>query len=777
MASFKICLEQAIQGKKINKQVAEQLRQADDPELELKNMVENISREQREKAVDAVRIAVALDKQNNHPEGAAVGLMSLLGRDLTGKAGYMNIDLLSSAYTKQYMSKFADGLSTFRTRMLGLSQDEESLNMFIRAVYEIAAGKGMTVTDPKIVKIARDWMELAEDMRVDFNKKGGSISKNENWLFPQNHDMRTIKNAGLEEWKGFISSKLDRPKMLDDNGKPLTDAQVDEALDYVYQTIATGGMNKAQGLTIPKGLGSKLSRKGSEQRFLFLKDADSWIAYQNKFGKGDVLTTLSDHIQGRATDIALVETLGTNPRAMYDALKFQARKTQAERNKPIGETSLSMMDAVYKTVSGEINGGQMVNLADGMQFVRNLQVASKLGGAALSSFTDIATSMVTAHYNNIPMTKVFKRHMSMLTSSEEDKKILARMGLALDSWYGRAHSANRFSDTYGTGASAKTAEAVLRLSGLEAWTESGRKAFGVEFAGMLSDNFGKTIDELHPSVQRAFKTYGIDKQDWDSFRKTKPLSLQGAQVADLMADKSMKFHAMILQETDYAVPTPGARERAIATGGLERGTAWGQISRSAMMIKSFPITMITTHLYRGATQATIGGRVQYLGSLLASTTLLGAFALQVKDVAAGRETRDMDSAFWGAALTQGGGLGLFGDFILSDVNRYGKGFVESLAGPMGSLVNDTFSLTLGNLRQAVVGDETNVLGEATKFIEDITPGVWQTQLLMDSMFDNIRMMADPNFEKSLASVRKKRMQEYGQGYWWEPGDTPLEVLD
>ena len=23
----------------------------------------------------------------------------------------------------------------------------------------------------------------------------------------------------------------------------------------------------------------------------------------------------------------------------------------------------------------------------------------------------------------------------------------------------------------------------------------------------------------------------------------------------------------------------------------------------------------------------------------------------------------------------------------------------------------------------------------------------------------------------------KRMQEYGQGYWWEPGDTPLEVLD
>jgi hypothetical protein len=771
LASFAYCIDQAIKGKKINKQVADRLRQADDPEVEIQNMVNEISRVQREKAVDAVRIAVAIDKIKNHPEGAGVGLISLLGRDLTGKAGYMNIDLLSSSYTKKYMAKFADGLSTFRTRMLGLSQDEESLNMFIRAVY------GETVEDPKIQKIAKDWMELAEDMRVEFNKKGGSISKNENWLFPQNHDMRLIKNAGFDEWRKFIINKLDKNKMLDDNGKVLSDEQLNESLKYVYETISSGGMNKAQGLSVPRGLGSKLSRRGSEQRFLYFADANSWIAYQNKFGKGDVLTTLSDHIQGRANDIAMVETLGTNPRVMYDALKFQAKKIQLDRGKPIGEASLSMMDAVYKTVSGEINGGQMVTLADGMQFVRNLQVASKLGGATLSSFTDIATTTLTAHYNNIPMTKVFKRHMAMLTSSEEDKILLARMGLALDSWYGRAHSANRFSDTYGTGASAKTAEAVLRLSGLEAWTEAGRKAFGIEFAGMLADNFGKTVDELHPSVQRAFKTYGITKEDWDAFRSTSPLEMKGTRVADLTADKSMKFHAMILQETDYAVPTPGARERAIATGGLERGSVWGQISRSAMMIKSFPITMITTHLYRGATQATLGGKMAYLGALSASTTLLGAFALQVKDVAAGREPREMDGAFWGAALAQGGGLGLFGDFIVSDVNRYGRGFVETLAGPMGSLVNDTFSLTLGNVRQAIVGDETNVLGEAVKFVEDITPGVWQTQLFMDSMFDHVRMMADPNYEKTLASMRRKRMKEYGQGYWWQPGDSPVEVIE
>ena len=274
---------------------------------------------------------------------------------------------------------------------------------------------------------------------------------------------------------------------------------------------------------------------------------------------------------------------------MYDALKFQAQKLASEAGKPLGEAYGQQLDAVFKTVSGEINGGNWTTLADGVQFVRNLQVASKLGGAFLASFTDIATASLTANYNNISAAKVFKRHMQLFSaSSEADRVAIARMGLVYDTWTGMAHSANRFSDTYGTGASAKTAEVTLRLSGLSAWTEAGRKAFGMEFAGMLQDNFGKSFDQLDDAVRNTLTKYGITDADWNAFRKTKPVEIQGSKFADLTADESMKFHAMVLQETDFAVPTPDARVRAIATGGLERGTFWGQVARSAMMIKSFP---------------------------------------------------------------------------------------------------------------------------------------------------------------------------------------------
>jgi len=771
LASFDYCIDQALKGGKINKSVAEEIKQAQDPEAAIQELAANYSRVKREKLVDAVRIAVNMEKMQSHPNGAVAGLQALLSRDIKMKAGYANIDYLAKTYEKKFLAQFGDGLSIFRTRMFGLSQDEEGLRKFVKAVY------GETVDDPEIMKAAKSWLEVAEDMRVTFNSKGGSISKNENWLFPQNHDIRAITKAGKEEWIAYISNRLDRSKMLDDAGERLDDTQLAESLSYVYDTITSGGMNKAQGLTIPRGLGRKLSRKGSEERFLYFNKADDWLSYQNKFGKGDPLTTLTDHIMARSNDIALVETLGTNPRVMYDALKSQARQLEAKSGKATSESAVALMDATYKTVSGEINGGDLLTLADGVQFVRNIQVASKLGGAFLASFTDVATSAITAHYNGMSATKVFKRHMQLFAGgTEEDRKALARMGLIFDTWTGRAHSQNRFSDTYGTGASAKTAEVVLRASALEPWTEAGRKAFGMEFAGLLSDNFGKQMDELDPSLLKGFETYGITKEDWDAFRKTNTVDIRGSKFADLTKDKSMKFHRMILTETDFAVPTPDARVRAIATGGLERGTVWGQISRSAMMIKSFPITMITTHLYRGATQATTAGRVGYLSTLMGATTLMGAFAMQAKDAAKGREPRDLDGGFWAQALTQGGGLGLFGDFILSDVNRYGQGFAMTVAGPMASFANDTFDLTFGNLAEIVKGEETNILGEGVKYLEDITPGTWHTQLVIDSFYDNWRTMADPDYEKTLNQIRRRRMREYNQGYWWEPGQTPAEVL-
>jgi hypothetical protein len=769
VADFNFCIDQAFKAGKITKAMAETIKSADDPEAAINRLVGDISRQKRETAIQSIRLADAFTKMDSHELGLYDGLMSLLTKDPTGKAGYGNVEYRARFNQGKYHSAFADALSRFRTRRLGFSQDTEGLNKLVKAIY------GESVDDPEIMKLAKSWTELTERIRKDFNRVGGSISKNERWLMPQNHDMRAIAKIGKEKWKESILPKLDRSQMLDDTGNVLNDDQLSEALDFVFDTITTGGMNKVKDFSIPR-LGTKLSRKGSQQRFLFFKDADSWLEYQRDFGRGDIFTTLTDWIDTKSQDIALMEVLGVNPENTFNALRGQIEKTG-----DITEIQKAFSKAVFNVVSGKTNQGELTSVADFMQSTRNLLTASTLGKAFLSAFSDIGFQAMTANYNNIPAFKVLSRQLSLMNPAKEADRVAAvKMGLIAEAWLGRAHGSNRYADVYGTGVTAKAAEGVMRATLLSPWTDAGRKAFGMEFSSMLADNFGKSFDELDDAVRRSFDTYGIDSSDWDKFRKSKTLDHDGAKFADLTQEGGDKFSQMILTEMDFAVPTPDARVRAITTGGSGRATVGGQALRSVMMLKSFPITIATTHFYRAAYQATGLEKAAYAGTLLATTSVLGGIALQAKDIAAGREPRPADEKFLAAAFAQGGGLGIFGDFLFSDVNRFGGGISQTITGPTGELfdttVNTTVKLTFGNVREAVLGEETNVLGETAQYLQRYTPDIWQTQLLSDAVFNQIRLMSDPDAERKFNRMVRKREKEYDQGYWWRPGEVLPEAL-
>ena len=53
-----------------------------------------------------------------------------------------------------------------------------------------------------------------------------------------------------------------------------------------------------------------------------------------------------------------------------------------------------------------------------------------------------------------------------------------------------------------------------------------------------------------------------------------------------------KLSAYFIDSADSAIPTPGARERAIMNQGHERGTVMGEALRLFAQFKSFPITTL-----------------------------------------------------------------------------------------------------------------------------------------------------------------------------------------
>jgi hypothetical protein len=758
VSDFATCIPKT--AAKLPEEVRRLLTESDDPDRVLNEYVTTLSVKKKEAAFQAVRLAEAADNIASHPSGFYDGLMSLMVKDAKGKARYQNVDKLQQYYQGLMHSRLSGMLAQFRTKGLGFLQDEENLEKFIRAVY------GETTDDATINQWAKDWIQTTELARRLKNRNGASISKNEKFLMPQNHDARALMKVGKDAWKEQIRPMLDRRSMLDDAGKPLTNEQLEDLLDYAYESITTHGLNKVEDLTVPR-LGKKLSRRGSERRILYFKDAESWMTYQKDFGKGDLFTTLTDWIDSNAHDIALLEVMGPNPNTTYAALRALGEKQQA-----LTLSQKRMADATFSVISGKTNQGEVTSLADFFQGFRNVITAAFLGKAFLSAISDVGFQIITTRYNNVPTIKTLGRQLKMLSpSSIEDQKVAVRIGLIAEAWINRTHSANRYADVYGTGATAKIADAVMRASLLKPWTDAGRKAFGMEFAGLLADNFGKNFNDLDDGLRRAMQTYGITVNDWNRFRKTPLVEFKGATFADMTQAGGKKFHQMIMSETDFAVPTPDAKVRAITTGGLQRGTISGEAWRSAFLIKSFPITIATTHFYRTAIQATMGQKIGYGAALLATTTVFGGIALQARDIAAGRDPRPMNNPeFFAAALQQGGGLGLMGDFIFSDTNRFGGGIAETIVGPVGELADTGLKFTHGNIRELIQGEETHILGESIDIVERYTPSIWQIHMFKSSFFDQLEMMADPDAEKKYRRLMRKRAVEYNQDYWWRPGE-------
>lgn len=143
----------------------------------------------------------------------------------------------------------------------------------------------------------------------------------------------------------------------------------------------------------------------------------------------------------------------------------------------------------------------------------------------------------------------------------------------------------------------------------------------------------------------------------------------------------------------------------------------------------------------------------------------------------------MDNAkFWAAAFTQGGGAGIYGDFLFSDVNRFGSGLVSTFIGPTANLIDDTAKLTLGNAQQFVRGEEMNLTSDMIRFAGSYAPGIqlWYSRLAFERhVIDQLEQLADPAAaNRRYRRIQQRARRDVGQEYWWRQGDrTPDRAPD
>lgn len=772
------CAAEALQAGKLTKaQYDAMVAQADQPgELVAKAMLEDAVQRQRQKALQAIKLNDLVSDATRHEKGEATGLMAKIVRDITGKADYANVDQLGRGIFGNYQRKLVDYLDEYRTKLAGLTQNKEGIRNFIKELFGEGTG------DSVAAAFARAWGQVAEEARINFNRAGGAIKKRKDWRLPQHHDPLMVHKAGFDKWYEDITQYIEPLK--DDMGRILSESEQKAALRESYEAIRTNGASKMQ--TGVMG-GSKLGNRRQEARAFEFKDADSWLAYQDRYGSKDIFTLTQDWLRGISEDTAVMQVFGPNPVAAY---KFMSDRLKAQE---VGPFKRHWLDAVFREQTGLNNVESLPQLAAAFGASRNIVSSAFLGGAWLSAFPDTFFTALTSWHNGIGAAKVFKQWGKLFAKQAPGAKGLKdvyKAGFVADAWLSRAVGANRYTEVYAKGITAKAADINMRASFLSPWSEGGRAAFSLEFASSFAEQMDKPFSKLPEPHRNALKRAGISSDDWAKIRRAQPTESEGINIlgseaiARLNLDETekneliAKYMGMIQQEADVAVPTPDARVRAITSLGTQRGTFIGEIVRTSLMFKSFPVTLVTTHLYRGAMKQGLD-RVSYLSSMFIATTLIGALSMQAKDITKGLEPREMgknpedQAKFWVAAAAQGGGLGILGDFLFSDQNRFGGGFMSSLSSPVGGMADDAFKLSLGNLQQVLQGKEPNFTEEAIQFAGVYTPlsNLWQTRLLLErAIIQQAQLKANPKAAKKFQRKIRKRKKDFNQDYWWKPGE-------
>lgn len=700
-----------------------------------------------------------------------------------------NVSARVKGTANEYFSDLLNTIQAVEPRFFGLIENAKHAGDFVREVFSLGSSGNAAMK-----KAAETWLKTVEAMRTRFNAAGGDVGKLDYGYLPQLHDAVRILKAGADQWAARILPMLDRTRYLHEDGALLSDTELTDVLKGAWETITTGGLNKLEPGQIH---GSSLANRHSDHRAIHFKDAQAYIDYHAEFGKGSVFSAMQSHVGRLARDISLLEELGPNPNVQFSYFYDLAKKAgDVDRR--------GLTGSMWKVLNGEANHPVDVKFAEVMQGARNIASHAKLGSALLSSLNDIPTYFATLGFNRLGWFAGLRR---LLTSAGGDQKKFAnRAGLVAESLIS---DMNRWAEgNLGHGWTGKLANATMKASLLEGWTDAIRRATST----MMMGAFGKLsrLDwaKLEAGDKWRMENHGITETDWNVYRLAKPENWNGSQMltkdairaiadADLQAagltnaDRNRALSRLlgaIVDEGEHASLGQSLKARAITSGAAQKGTLAGEIWRSVMLFKGFPIAMITRHWGRTADLWAHGEKVsalKYSAGLISMLTMFGALSMEMKDLAAGKDPRDMDpesrhgGKFWAAAFFQGGGAGFAGDIIYQAMGggqsqggtSTAANVASSILGPVFGSVGELADVTLGNASRAMQGKQTHTGAEAVKWLRGNLPGagflnLWYAKAAVDhAVMNDLMEYLSPGY---LSRMQERAAKDWGSHYWWNP---------
>lgn len=709
-----------------------------------------------------------------------------------------------------------------RAGLLRAAKSRALVRSWARELFELSKGpkaaepgKPGISGSPEALKIAQTIDKYQRQAKQRINAAGATIGDYIGYITRTSHDPDKIRRAGLEAWKASIRGKLDE-RTFDEVGSDT--AAREKFLDNVYHALITGvhlTHEGLQGFKDPEFTGpGNLAQRVSEARVLHFRDADAWLDYHEQFGSRSLIEDVIGALDRSARATALMHHFGTNPRAEFaaDLRYFAEQKRDSDpaaviRLRQAEKDLQNRFDFLDGTANMPVNRlGARVASA-----VRIWTSMAKLGGVMLTHLPVGALKAAEMRYQGIGLLKGYQDYIASFArgrgaAGSETREVMDRLlagheGMLRD-------LLSRFEPDDGfPGTMAKLANSFFKLSGLT-YVLNAQRA-GAEFT--MARHLGALLDREHAALpaetQRILGLFGIGDREWSLLRETpdhaaidgrtfltpdaalripdaaaiRHLFDTGAidsrvigdpatmrKAAALRNELGLRLASYFADRSAHVVIEPGIATRADILRGTRPGTIEGEALRFIAQFKTWPAALVRMGLgreiYGGQSRPAALAGVLHMAL---AGTVLGYGAMTLKDLAKGRAPRDPASPkTWMAAMMQGGGLGILGDFLFGEYNRFGQNFSETLAGPvLGEGANAVYSI-YNELKEG-----RNPSAEAFRLLLNNTPfiNLFYTRLALDYLFLwQVQEALNPGF---LRRFEQRVRQQNNQTFWLSPSSA------
>lgn len=764
----------------------------------------------RNKLIDARVHAAINEKIGQFPNGKngkarpAEALSAILvgTNKITGE-GRFSIDAQAKSIEYEYGGALASDLA--KNDMLKMFESGQLDDLVFRELFD---GFGST-GDKNARKIAESVQKMQKALLRRKNRAGAFIGELENYAVRQNHDSALLRRAGYEQWKADIYPKLNMQKTFRDLQPGQTE---DDFLRAAYDGLVTGLHLKGTGENVVK-TSANLAKRLSQSRTLHFRNGADAYAYSELYSRMRFSEQLLSSLSSDSQSLSLMENFGTNPRSMLDRIVEEQKTKYRGDPSIVDDLNKKRINNQFKELDGSMRGfgsGSPIlgnldlgSIASGFRMIKNM---AALGSATISSFGDIATKATFINQNT--ERGLFGSYATALNDvfnqfgKKDQKQLSYILGVGFENWIGDVHSRHGANDS-GVGRLSKAHQLFFKLNGMRWWNNAQKSGLARMLSADLATYKNRKFSGIPKETKRLLGLYGIGESEWNLIRKVETKAADGRDyitpnaiddlsndlidpivsakegnlnITDTMRLKykdelKTKLSAYFIDSADSAIPTPGARERAIMNQGHERGTVIGEALRLFAQFKSFPITILT----KGMGRARAAGGAVAMAQMFIGMTVLGYAAMSVKDILRGKEPINVfNPDSWKnynvlvSSMLQGGGLGIYGDFLFGRANDYGGTFTTTLLGPAAQTADDLYDLIFESIEKGRLdfGDVLKNAYRNTPFIN-----LFWTKAAFDYLiYYGIMEKIKPGF---LNRMEKRAKRDGNQEYFLPPSQNAV----